>query len=77
MCSTPWTRLPEPNLTSAPRCSSRTSDAPNSPLGVGTTALDPEDAKHDVVSDMRPSEARKLVAALLDLADRLEPPELP
>jgi len=46
------------------------------PVGAYTPAIDPEDAGPDVVSDLRPSEARKLAGALLDLADRLDPPDV-
>lgn len=45
------------------------------PVGANRPAVElREDAGPDVVSDLRPSEARKLAAALLNLADRLDPP---
>lgn len=59
---------------SAPLLSVRMTDL--GPVGAYTPAIDPEDAGPDVVSDLRPSEARKLAAALLDLADRLDPPDV-
>ncbi len=43
-------------------------------VGAYTPAVDPEHARPDVVCDLRPSEARQLAAALLDLADRIDPP---
>lgn len=43
-------------------------------VGAYTPAVDPEHARPDVVCDLRPSEARQLAAALLDLADRSDPP---
>ena len=46
------------------------------PIGADTLAIDSQDARPDIVSDLRPSEARKLAAALLDLADRLDPPDV-
>jgi len=46
------------------------------PVGAYTPAIDPEDAGPDVVSDLRPREARKLAGALLDLADRLDAPDV-
>jgi hypothetical protein len=44
------------------------------PVGAHTPGVDPEHARPDVVCDLRPSEARQLAAALLDLADRIDPP---
>jgi len=43
---------------------------------VGAYVTEPGEASRDVVCDLRPGEARKLAAAVLDLADRLDPPEL-
>jgi len=59
---------------SAPLLTVRLTDL--GPLGVNTPAAEARDARPDVLSDLRPSEARKLAAALLDLADRLDPPDL-
>lgn len=58
---------------SAPLLTVRVTDL--GPVGADTPAIDAENAGRDVVCDLRPSEARKLAAALLDLADRLDPPD--
>lgn len=59
---------------SAPLLTVRMTDL--GPVGANAPAIDRADPGPDVVSDLRPSEARKLAADLLDLADRLDPPDV-
>lgn len=42
------------------------------PASAAMPEIDPQDARPDVTSELRTDEARKLAAALLDLADRLD-----